>query len=60
MSGRDKLMEDWHSSNNTDNVCEYAETALEAYMKKCHALEQEVATLKAEIKQLKWSMVEHD
>jgi len=34
------------------NVCEYAETALEHYMKKCFNLEEENKELKAQIKQL--------
>jgi len=35
-----------------ENVCEYAETALEHYMKKCFSLEEENKELKAQIKQL--------
>jgi uncharacterized protein (UPF0335 family) len=34
------------------NVCEYAETALEHYMKKCFNLEEENKELKAQIKKL--------
>ena len=34
------------------NVCEYAETALEHYMKKCFNLEEENKELKTQIKQL--------
>jgi uncharacterized protein (UPF0335 family) len=33
-------------------VCEYAETALEHYMKKCFNLEEENKELKAQIKKL--------
>lgn len=54
------MMEDWHTENKTDNVCEYAETALEHYMKKVVALEQENEILRDELKRLKWSMIEHD
>ena len=36
----------------TENVCEYAETALEHYMKKCFNLEEENKELKAQIKKL--------
>ena len=35
-----------------ENVCEYAETALEHYMKKCFNLEEENKELKAQIKKL--------
>lgn len=42
------------------NECEYAETALEHYMKKCHDLEEQNKELKDEIKRLKWSLTEHD
>jgi uncharacterized protein (UPF0335 family) len=34
------------------NVCEYAETALEHYMKRCFNLEEENKELKAQIKKL--------
>jgi hypothetical protein len=34
------------------NMCEYAETALEHYMKKCFNLEEENKELKAQIKKL--------
>ena len=43
-----------------DNVCEYAETALEHYMKKCFSLEEENRELKVQIKKLLWMMEEHD
>ena len=43
-----------------ENVCEYAETALEHYMKKCFSLEEENRELKAQIKKLLWMMEEHD
>lgn len=42
------------------NECEYAETALEHYMKKCHDLEEQNKELKEDIKRLKWSLTEHD
>ena len=42
------------------DVCEYAETALEHYMKKCFNLEEENRELKAQIKKLLWMMEEHD
>jgi len=34
------------------NQCEYAETALEHYMKKCYSLEQENTQLKKQLEQL--------
>lgn len=53
-------MEDWHTSNNTDSVCEYAETALEHYMIENAKLKTQVSELQAEITRLKWMAEEHD
>lgn len=59
-SGRDVMMEQWHTENQTDKVCEYAETALEHYMKENAKLKDEIAQLKEHIKQLLWMAQEHD
>lgn len=48
------------STPTEDNVCEYAENALEHYMKMCYRLEEENKDLKAQIKKLLWMMEEHD
>ena len=59
-SGRDVMMEGWHDAHKTDSVCEYAETALEQYMKENMRLKQEVADLKEQLTRLLWMMEEKD
>lgn len=44
----------------TENVCEYAETALEHYMKENFRLKEENKELREQIKRLLWMMEEHD
>jgi len=46
--------------NQSSNQCEYAETALEHYMKENMRLKDENAELKLQIKKLLWMMEEHD
>ena len=59
-SGRDVMMEGWHEEKQTDSVCEYAETALEHYMRENMKLKQEVADLKEQLSRLLWRMEEKD
>lgn len=47
-------------TQNTDNVCEYAETALEHYMKESFRLKEENRELREQIKRLLWMMEEQD
>ena len=47
-------------TQNTDNVCEYAETALEHYMKESYRLKEENKQLREQIKRLLWMMEEQD
>lgn len=59
-SGRDAMMERWHDEAKTDSVCEYAETALEHYMKENMRLKQEIDDLKEQLTRLLWMMEEKD
>ena len=59
-SGRDVMMENWHEEQQTDKVCEYAETALEHYMRENMKLKEEIVSLKEQIARLLWMMEEHD
>lgn len=43
-----------------DNACEYAETALEHYMKEAYRLKEENKELREQIKRLLWMMEEQD
>ena len=43
-----------------ENVCEYAETALEHYMKEAFRLKEENKELREQIKRLLWMMEEQD
>lgn len=42
------------------NQCEYAETALEHYMKKCMTLEEENRELRNQVAKLLWILEEKD
>ena len=55
-SGRDVMMEKWHEENQTDNVCEYAETALEHYMLENMKLKEQIVDLKEQLSRLLWMM----
>lgn len=59
-SGRDVYLEKWHEEHKTDTVCEYAETALEHYMKENAQLKEKNKNLKEYVKQLLWRAQEHD
>lgn len=59
-SGRDVMMETWHNEKETDTVCEYAETALEHYMKENMKLKEENASLREQLTRLLWMMEEKD
>lgn len=48
------------SLKKKDDVCDYADTAIEHYMKRCLTLEEEVERLKERIKRLEWSLEEKD
>lgn len=56
----DYTMENWHNENQTDSVCEYAETALEYYMKENMRLKSENELLKEQLNRLIWMMEEKD
>lgn len=51
---------DQPNQKSEDNACEYAETALEHYMKKCFQFEEENKELREQIKRLMWMIQEHD
>ena len=58
-SGRDEMMQTW-SKHYVESTVSQSDDAIEFYMKRCSQLEQENVELKETIKQLKWSIMEHD
>lgn len=57
-SGRDVMMESW--SEETNNQCEYADSAIEQLLIQNMKLQEENKELREQIKRLLWSIQEHD